>query len=238
MKYCIIKQIWGDAMLVYGKNVLKETEPKKIKKVFLSQNKQEKELYTYLKQNKIKFETISLERMNQMIKGNHQGVILDIYDYDYSSLEECFDEDFVVILDHLEDPHNLGAIIRTAEAAGVRFVIIPKDRSVRVNETVMKVSVGALNRVQVILVSNIHQAIQKLQKQGFMVYASAMDGVDYKSFDYHLKKALVIGSEGNGISEVVKKASDAVISIPMKGSINSLNASVAAGILIFHMMEG
>ncbi len=224
-------------MLVYGKNVLKETDPKKIRKVYLNKKKQDIEVISMLKKEKIKFEFLPIERMDKMVLGHHQGVILDIHDYEYSNLEECFDSSFVIVLDHLEDPHNLGAIIRTAEAAGVKYIIIPKDRSVRVNDTVMKVSAGALNRVSVILVSNIHQAIQKLQKENFMVYASAMDGNDYKSYDYHLKKALVIGSEGNGISEVVRKTSDAIISIPMKGSINSLNASVAAGILIFHMME-
>lgn len=224
-------------MLVYGKNVLKETEPKKIRKVYLSQKKEDKELIQYLKDNQIRFEFIPLERMNKMVDGHHQGIVLDIHEYEYSNLDECFSESFVIILDHLEDPHNLGAIIRTAEAAGVKFIIISKDRSVRVNDTVMKTSAGALNRVQIILVSNINQAILKLQQQGFMIYASAMDGNDYRSYDYHLKKALVIGSEGNGISDLTRKNSDAIISIPMKGDINSLNASVAAGILIFHMME-
>lgn len=224
-------------MLVYGKNVLKETEPHKIRKVYLSQKTEDKNLLQYLKSHKIRFDFIPVDRMNKMVDGHHQGVILDIHEYEYSNLEACYDSSFVIILDHLEDPHNLGAIIRTAEAAGVQYIIIPKDRSVRVNDTVMKTSAGALNRVSVILVSNINQAILKLQQQGFMIYASAMDGQDYKTYDYHLKKALVIGSEGNGISDLTKKNSDAIISIPMKGDINSLNASVAAGILIFHMME-
>ena len=183
-------------MLVCGKNVLKETEPKKIRKVYLVQKSGNKDLLIYLNQQKIRYEFISLERMNRMVSNHHQGVVIDIYDYDYSSLEDCFLEDFVILLDHLEDPHNLGAIIRTAEAAGVKYLIIPKDRSVRVNETVMKTSAGALNRVNIILVANIHQTIKKLQENGFMIYASAMDGKDYKFYDYHLKKALVIGSEG------------------------------------------
>jgi len=224
-------------MLVYGKNVLKEMDSKKIRRVYLLSNHHNQEILDYLKSQKIHYEFISLDRMNHMVKGHHQGVVLDIHEYEYAKLEECFDSDFVLILDHLEDPHNLGAIIRSAEAAGIKYVIIPKDRSVRVNDTVMKTSAGAMDRVSVILVSNIQQTIKKLKEQGFMVYASAMDGVDYRKFDYHLKKALVIGSEGNGISDVTRKSSDAVISIPMKGHINSLNASVAAGILIFHMME-
>ncbi len=224
-------------MLVYGKNVFFETEPRKIRKVYLAQTKQDPKILDLIKEHKIHYEFVSMERLNQMVRGHHQGIVLDLHEYEYQTLDACFDENFVVLLDHLEDPHNLGAIIRTCEAAGVHFVIIPKDRSVRINDTVMKTSAGALNRVQVILVSNISQAIQTLQKQGFMVYASAMDGKDYRTFSYDLKKALVIGSEGNGISDVVRKQSDAIISIPMKGDINSLNASVAAGIMIFRMME-
>ncbi|MCI8575570.1 MAG: 23S rRNA (guanosine(2251)-2'-O)-methyltransferase RlmB [Bacilli bacterium] len=224
-------------MLVCGKNVLMETNVKRIRKVYLAQKKENKSLVAYLNEKNIRYEYIPMERMDRMVSSRHQGVVADIYDYEYSSLDECLNEDFVIVLDHLEDPHNLGAIIRTAEAAGIKYIIIPKDRSVRVNDTVMKTSAGALNRVKVILVANIHQTIKKLQDNHFMIYASAMDGKDFKSYDYHLKKALVIGSEGNGISDVVRKNSDAIISIPMKGSINSLNASVAAGILIFHMME-
>lgn len=225
-------------MLVYGKNVLFDMVPKKIRRVYLTNQNRDAKVLNYLKQNRIRYDVIPVERMNHMVSGNHQGVVLDIDEYEYAALQECYEQDFILILDHLEDPHNLGAIIRSAEAAGIHYIIIPKDRSVRVNETVMKVSAGALDRVRVVLVTNLAQTIQVLQKEGFMVYASAMDGVDYRSISYHFKKALVIGNEGKGISQLIRKTSDEVVSIPMKGNVNSLNASVAAGILIFHMLGG
>ena len=224
-------------MLVYGKNVFQEMETKKIRKVYLLPQKKNSEMVSFLEKNHVRYEVVSRERMNRMVSGNHQGIVCDVFDYEYGILKDCYEDDFVLVLDHLEDPHNLGAVIRSAEAAGISHVIIPKDRSVQVNDTVMKISAGALNRVCVIQVSNIHQTLQTLKKQGFMIYATAMDGKDYRTYDYHLKKVLVIGSEGKGISELVRKSSDAIISIPMKGKINSLNASVAAGIFMFYMME-
>lgn len=223
-------------MLVYGKNVLLDMNPKKIRKAYISSKQKDNRILKYLQENHIRYELVPIERMDKMIEGNHQGVIFDIDDYEYGTLKDCFSDSFVLILDHLEDPHNLGAIIRTAEAAGIKHIIIPKDRSVRVNETVMKVSAGALDRVSIILVSNIAQATSQLQKEGFFVYASMMDGEDYRNVSYSSKKVLVIGNEGNGIHELVKKKCDAVISIPMNGKVNSLNASVAAGILIFGML--
>lgn len=231
-----IAKFGDDTMLVYGKNVLLDMNPKKIRKVYLAPKKNDSVVMDYLRKNHIRYEMIPIERINYMVSGNHQGIVIDIHDYDYVSLDSCFDSNFVLILDHLEDPHNLGAIIRTAEAAGIQYIILPKDRSVRVNETVMKVSAGALDRVSIILVTNIVESMKRLQKEGFMIYASAMDGVDYKSISYFSKKALIIGNEGKGISSLVRKQSDEVISILMKGKVNSLNASVASGILIFHMM--
>jgi 23S rRNA (guanosine2251-2'-O)-methyltransferase len=141
------------------------------------------------------------------------------------------------MLDHLEDPHNFGAIIRTCEARGIKSIIIPKDRSVIVNETVMKTSVGALNHVNIIMVTNLVNAINKLKDQGYFVYAADMDGKNYRSVDYSDKVLLVIGSEGNGLTKIVKNNVDEVISIPMKGVVNSLNASVAASILIYGIGE-
>lgn len=223
-------------MQVYGKNVLLDLNPRKIRKVYLSSKKNDNKILSYLKENHIRYEFVPLERLNKMADGNHQGVVLEIGDYDYGNLVDCYDDNFVLILDHLEDPHNLGAIIRTAEAAGIKNIILPKDRSVRVNDTVMKVSAGALDRVNVILVTNIVQALNKLKEEGFFIYASKMQGVDYRKVNYADKKVLIIGNEGKGISPVVFKESDEIISIPMKGQVNSLNASVASGILIFHMM--
>ena len=172
-----------------------------------------------------------------MVSEHHQGVVLDINDYEYYKLEDVIDENFLVCLDHLEDPHNLGAIIRTCECAGIKGIIIPKDRSIRVNETVMKISAGAINNVKIVEVSNLSETLRKLQKNMFFVYTADMDGIDYRKIDYADKKVLVIGAEGSGVSPIVRKNSDEIISIPMYGKINSLNASVSAAILIYGMLK-
>ncbi len=222
-------------MLVYGKNVLKEIEVKKIRKVYLSEHFRDREVYDYLKANHIHYFLSSKTQLDKMVVGNHQGIVIDIDDYTYSTLDSVMDDDFIVVLDHLEDVHNFGAIIRTCEAAGVKSIIIPKDRSVRVNDIVMKTSCGALDRVNIILVNNICEALKKLQKNNYFVYSSFMDGEDYQTLDFSSKKVLVIGNEGKGISKVVENVTDVRIGIPMQGKVNSLNASVAAGILIFTM---
>lgn len=222
-------------MLVYGKNVLKELDIKKIRKVYLNKNIKDNDIQKYLLENHIHFELVDNFRLDKLVSGLHQGIVIDIDDYNYYSLKDIENEDFIVMLDHLEDPHNLGAIIRTCECAGITSIIIPKDRSVRVNETVMKVSTGALERVKIILVNNIAQAIDKLKDQGYFIYVADMSGEDYRKIDYADKKVLVIGNEGKGVSRLVKDNADLIVSIPMKGELNSLNASVSAGILIYGM---
>lgn len=219
-------------MLVYGINVLKETDPKKIKKVYCAR----KELIGYLKENKIKYELKDNAFLNKLVNGNHQGVVIDVFDYDYYNLNDVTG-DFVVMLDHLEDPHNFGAIIRTCVAAGIKEIIIPKDRSVKVTDTVVKVSAGMIDKIKIVMVSNLVDAIRKLQKKGYFVYAADMNGVDYESVDYNDKRVLVIGNEGSGISRLVRENSDLIISIPINEDAESLNASVAAGILIYGMRD-
>ncbi len=223
-------------MYVCGKNVLKETPVKKIHKVFLREYFRDNEVLNYLKENKIRFEFINSQRLNKMVKENNQGIVIDIDDYEYYKLDDILDEDFVVCLDHLEDPHNLGAIIRTCECAGIKSIIIPDNRSVRVNETVMKISAGAINNVKVVLVSNLNNAIKKLKDNLFFVYTADMDGKDYRTVDYAEKRVLIIGAEGSGVSRILRDAADEIVSIPMYGKINSLNASVSAAILIYGMI--
>ena len=217
-------------MLVYGRNVLKELDKKKIRKIYISS----KELIPYLKSENLKYEFVPKQRLDQMVKGNHQGVVIDIYNYEYYSMDDI-EGDFVLILDHLEDPHNFGAIIRTCECAGIKSIIIPKDRSVLVTDTVVHISAGAIEHVKIIMVNNLTNAIDKLKKDGYFIYAADMLGENYQKVDYASKKVLVIGSEGEGISKRVLDNSDVVVSIPMKGQINSLNASVSAAILIYGM---
>ena len=220
-------------MIVYGKNVFNETDPKTIRRVKLSPTFKDQEIMKKIKDNHIKY-MVTDQRDLDRIALHNQGIVIEINDYEYKDLSVIGkDEKIVLLLDHLEDPHNFGASIRTCEARGIKSVIIPKDRSVAVNDTVMKTSAGALNRVNIIMVPNLVNAINKLKDEGFFVYASAMDGRDYKKVSYSDRVVLIIGNEGKGISKIVRDNSDEIISIPMIGSINSLNASVAAGILMY-----
>lgn len=222
-------------MLAYGKNVLLMTNPKEIKKVYLSSSKNDIEIKQFLKNNKIHYVLTTNDLLNKMCKGNHQGVVFEREEYTYYSLEDIDNEEFILILDHLEDPHNFGAIIRTAEAAGIKSIIIPKDRSVSINDTVIKTSVGTTNNVKIIKVTNLVETIKKLQKSNYFIYGTDMEGSDLRKMSFSDKKALIIGNEGKGISNLVAKNCDEIIKIPMIGQVNSLNASVAAGIIIFKM---
>ena len=136
------------------------------------------------------------------------------------------------MLDHLEDPHNFGAIIRTAEALGVDAIIIPNDRSVTVNSTVVKISAGAISYMKIVRVANLGSAISKLKKNDFWIVGTDMDGEDYSKINYPERTCLIIGNEGKGISNIIRKNCDFIASIPMSGKINSLNASVSCGIVL------
>ena len=215
-------------MYVYGKNVAKEINSK-VEKVYVTNNFKDKEI---LKKIKAPIVYVDKNKLDKMVDGVHQGIVLKIADYDYKDISEL-NSDVVVMLDHLEDPHNFGAIIRTCEAAGIKDIIIPKDRSVKVNSTVMKTSAGCLDRVNIYEVTNLVQTINYLKKNNYWIIGTDMEGTDYKKIDYKGKIVIIIGNEGNGISRLVKEACDFIASIPMQGEVNSLNASVAAGIIIF-----
>ena len=217
-------------MIIFGKNVLYELDKKLIKKVYVSR----KDYLDYLQKNNIKYDMVDNYVLDKMVKGNHQGIVIETFDYEYKDIKDVTGN-LVVILDHLSDPHNFGAIIRTCECMGVKSIIIPKDRSVMVNDTVYKTSVGAVNNVDIIMVTNLVNAINYLKDNNYFIYCADMDGEDYKHINYADKMALIIGSEGDGVSNIVKKNSDVVVSLPMKGKINSLNASVSAAILIYEM---
>lgn len=229
-------------MLVYGRNVAKDLlkKAKKIEKVYLQEGFNDKEINSLLEKRKIIAEIRSKREIDNLANGVHQGIILVVSDYQYSDIKTVFEnnDDFVVLLDHLEDPHNLGAIIRTCEAAGVKTIIMPRDRQVQINATVMKTSVGTLDNMNIVSVSNLVNAIEKLQSNGFWVVGTALsDSVDYREIDYSGKIALVIGNEGTGISNLVAKKCDFLAKIPMYGETNSLNASVAAGIMIYEIIR-
>lgn len=229
-------------MIVYGRNVVFEylkNYKKDIRKIIIQDGFNDKKLLSALENTK--FDVIYKDKryMDDLSKGVHQGIILDVMDYQYTPLNDLLKSDaqFVVILDHLEDPHNFGAIIRTSEAALVDAIIIPQDREVQVNSTVMKTSAGALAKMNICRVTNLVQTINKLKDDGFWIVGTAMDGTDYRQIDYSGKIALVVGNEGNGMSRLVRESCDFVASIPMRGEINSLNASVATGIMIYEVVR-
>lgn len=224
-------------MYIYGKNVAIETlkKKKKINKAILYKNFKEEEILNLLIKNNIKIKYLEKYEMDKIVNGLHQGIILEVEDYKYVDIEELLikENPLIVILDHLEDPHNLGAIIRTCEASGVDGIIIPKDRSVEVNATVIKTSVGTTENIKIARVTNIVNAINELKRQGFWIVGTDMNGTNYKKIDYKGKIVIVIGNEGSGMSRLVKDNIDFIASIPMYGKTNSLNASVAAGIIIY-----
>lgn len=229
-------------MIVYGRNVAFEylkNYKKDIRKIIIQDGFNDKKLLSALENTK--FDVIYKDKryMDDLSKGVHQGIILDVMDYQYTPLNDLLNSDaqFVVILDHLEDPHNFGAIIRTSEAALVDAIIIPQDREVQVNSTVMKTSAGALAKMNICRVTNLVQTINKLKDDGFWIVGTAMDGTDYRQIDYSGKIALVVGNEENGMSRLVRESCDFVASIPMRGEINSLNASVATGIMIYEVVR-
>lgn len=188
---------------------------------------------------------ISPQKLDYYCGGaNHQGVAVMFASQEYATVEDMFalaetrgEKPFLIICDEIEDPHNLGAIIRTAEATGVHGVIIPERRSASLNATVAKAACGALEYVPVARVTNIANTIDALKQRGVWVFGADMDGDDYTRTDFDTPCALVIGNEGKGIGALTAKKCDAVISLPMHGKINSLNASVAAGILMYEVVR-
>ncbi|MBQ3297276.1 MAG: 23S rRNA (guanosine(2251)-2'-O)-methyltransferase RlmB [Bacilli bacterium] len=227
-------------MLVYGRNVARDLlkKGKNIRKIIIQDSFDDKEIISLVEKSNLRVETKTKREIDNLCSGVHQGIILDIPDYQYSELNELLEEEIIVILDHLEDPHNLGAIIRTCEAAGIKGIIIPKDRQVGVNATVMKTSVGTLDNVKVASVSNIVNTIEKLKKHNYWIVGTSLENsIDYREIDYSGKIVLIIGNEGAGISSLVSKKCDFLAKIPMYGQTNSLNASVAAGIMIYEIIR-
>ena len=226
-------------MKVYGKNVFNElkSDISSIKKVYLSKSFNDKEIISFIKENKISYTVTENKTMDKMVDGKHQGIIVVTNDYEYKDYKGMYSDKLVIMLDHLEDPHNFGAIIRTCEAAGVYSIIIPKDRGVSVNSTVMKTSAGALEHVNIAMVNNLNKTIDDFKKNGFFVYGADMNGHKYKDLDFSEKVLLVIGNEGKGMARLVREACDEIVSIPQYGKINSLNASVAAGIIVYGIVN-
>lgn len=227
-------------MYIYGKNVALEylEKKEKIKKAIISKDFKDQKILSLLQKQNISTKFLSKKEIDELAKGNNQGIILDVPDFDYNNIDEIpLENGFIVILDHLEDPHNFGAIIRTCEAAGVDAIIIPKDRSVDVNSTVIKVSTGAISNIKVIKVTNLVNTMNELKEKGYWFIGTDMEGTSYDKIDYKGNIGIIIGNEGKGMSDIITKNCDFIASIPMKGKVNSLNASVAAGIVIFEALK-
>lgn len=199
------------------------------------------EIIKLAKQKRLVVSTVPKTKLDQLTDHqNHQGVALAVAAYHYADVDDLFanaaqkqEDPFFLILDELEDPHNLGSIIRTADAAGVHGIIIPRRRAVGLTSVVAKTSTGALEHVPVARVTNLVQTAKELKDRGVWLFGTDMKGRDYRTWDAHGAVALVIGNEGKGISPLLKKNCDEMLTIPMIGHVQSLNASVAASLLIY-----
>ena len=234
-------------MKVEGKNAVREciNAGKTIEKILVQNGSENKELVSLAKERGIKVQFVNKSALDDFsATKKHQGVIAISTDFKYSSVEDILnlakqknEDALIIILDGVEDPHNLGSVLRVAECAGAHGVIIPKDRAVGVTETVIKVSAGASERVKIAKVTNLNRAIEDLKNKNVFVYCADMDGSPMTKTNLKGNIALVIGSEGFGVSKLTRKLADGIISIPMFGKINSLNASVSAGIVVYEAIR-
>lgn len=228
-------------MIIYGKNSCKVVLESNIEisKIYLQEGFSEKEIISLIENKNLKINYLPKNKMNDLADGVHQGIILSIPNYKYMDLDEVLGENkFVVMLDHLEDVHNLGAIIRTCEAAGVDAIIIPENREVLVNGSVIKTSAGCAYQMDIVKVVNLARTIDYLKSNNYWVVGTSLDtDLDYREVDYSGNICLVIGNEGKGISSLISKKCDFITKIPMYGRTNSLNASVAAGIMIYEVIR-
>ena len=229
---------------IYGKNTVKASLLNNNRAIRLFTINKNDEFINIARKNNIEVKIVDNNYLNKLVDGNHQGVVLEIEGYSYVSVDEIIKETklkypFVVMFDGLEDPHNLSAILRTCDASGVDGVIIGKNRSVKLNSTVAKVSTGAIEYVKVAEVTNLTNTIKYLKTKGFWVVgAEACDkSVLYTDVKYDMPVCLVIGSEGKGISRLVSENCDYLVKIPMVGHVNSLNASVSCSILIYEIIK-
>ena len=236
---------------VEGRNAVREllNSGRDINKIFIQKGERHGsilEIIAKAKERKLLIQEVDKNKLDQMAQSdNHQGVIAIVPPYDYCDVDDILDyakskneNPFILILDGIEDPHNMGSIIRTAECCGVHGIIIPKRRSCSVNSTVNKTSAGAVEYMKIARVTNLNDTIKYLKENDVWIYGTDMNGSKYYTDEkYSGGVGIVIGSEGYGMSDLVKKNCDFLIKIPMKGKINSLNASVSAGIVMYEVMN-
>lgn len=229
---------------IYGKNpIIEALKGAGVYKVYMLEGNRDHTIFQLCKKKQIPVEFVNKKEFDKKAgKAVHQGVMACVEQYRYYSLDEILDaipadrQPLLLMLDGLEDPHNLGAILRTCDAVGVDGVIIGKNRSVGLNATVAKVSTGAIHHVKVAQVTNLTRTLEELKKRSFWVVGCELENSqDYRAVDYNMPTVLVIGSEGAGISRLVKKSCDINVVLPMTGHVNSLNASVAAAVLLYQV---
>ena len=236
--------------LVVGRNAVIELikSGREIENILIARGEREgsiSKIIALAKEKGIVIKNVDKKKLDFMsANANHQGVAANVPAHEYSTVDDILEfakskgeSPFIIICDEIEDSHNLGAIIRTAEACGVHGIIIPKRRNVGLNFIVAKTSCGALEYIHVARVSNISSTIDRLKKENIWVYAADMDGQPWNETDFSGGVALVVGSEGKGIGAHIKKNCDVTVSLPMKGKVNSLNASVAAGIIMYEIVK-
>ncbi|HHT39152.1 MAG: 23S rRNA (guanosine(2251)-2'-O)-methyltransferase RlmB [Acholeplasmataceae bacterium] len=230
-------------MIIYGKNTTKEVilKNRPIYKVYLDNKFQDREIINLLRKNEISFLKVSKHELNLLTNNAvHQGIVMEVQDYESFQLEEVFTSKMktLVLLDKIFDPQNLGAIIRTVEAFKVDGLIIAKKRQAQITPLVAKVASGALEYVKIILVDNLYQTVRKLKEQDFYIIGTSLEGEEISlKMPLKEKNCLIMGSEGRGISYMLEKSSDVLVKIPMQGKINSLNVSVATGILLYQLTQ-
>ena len=233
--------------LIYGRNPVKEAlKANKVISIYMINNFSHQEILDLLAKCNAKVTYVSVKELDNMCNGVHQGVAAIIKPYQYVSVEEIINAPskiegkppVILMLDGINDPHNLGAILRSADIFGVNGVIIPKHNQVMLNATVAKTSAGAINFVPVAIANNLNQTIALLKKKGYWIVSSDGSATqNYQDIVYDFPVGLVVGSEGEGISPLVLKNSDYIVKIPMYGKVNSLNASVAAGIFLSYIRK-
>ncbi|MDA5901319.1 23S rRNA (guanosine(2251)-2'-O)-methyltransferase RlmB [Listeria monocytogenes] len=217
-----------------------------IHKIYVQEGSQKgvlKQVLTLAKERKIQVQFVPKQKIEKVVSGAHQGVVAQVAAYQYAELDDLFaaaeakDEmPFFIILDELEDPHNLGSIMRTADSVGAHGIIIPKRRSVGLTQTVAKASTGAMEYVPVVRVTNMVRTMEELQKRGLWIFGTDAKGSsDYRTMDVDMPLAIVIGSEGFGMSRLVREKCDFLVHLPMRGKVTSLNASVAASLLLYEV---
>lgn len=245
------EQVTESADFVYGRHAVREAlaQPERVNKLFLQEGLSGKDVTPIIRlaqEHRIQIQNVPKAKLQDLVGDVvHQGVVAAIAAYEYATLDDIFEkaqdqeeEPFILILDGIEDPYNLGSILRTADATGVHGIIIPKRRSVALTATVAKASTGAIEHVPVVRVTNLTQTIEQLKEQGVWVFGTDMAGTDYRRWNTQGALAVVMGNEGKGVSRLVKESVDEMITIPMTGHVQSLNASVASALMMYEVFRG